>query len=45
MLQAAERAKLEALRSEKVAAMTSMGVNEKYFGEMKNLDIGKILTK
>lgn len=40
-----ERLKLEKFRQEMVEDMKEKGVNEKYFGEMKTIDIKKLLMK
>lgn len=40
-----ERTKLEAIRDKMVSDMKAKGVNEKYFGEMKSMDIDKFLRK
>lgn len=42
---AAERDKLESIRTMMVEDMRAKGVNEKYFGEVLTLDIEKILTQ
>lgn len=42
-LQAEERAKLEGIRDKMVADMKAKGINERYYGEMLNVDINKIL--
>jgi len=42
---ALERAKLEAIRDKIVQDMKLKGVNEKYFGEMRSLDIEKFLLR
>ena len=40
--QAEERAKLEAVRDQMVRDMKSKGIDERYFGEITSLDIGRI---
>jgi hypothetical protein len=41
----AEEAKLRAIRDRMIADLEQKGVNPKYLGEMKAVDIGKILRR
>ena len=40
---AEERAKLEGIRDKMVADMKAKGINERYYGEMLNVDINRML--
>lgn len=40
-----ERVKLEKFREDMIADMKAKGVNDKYFGEMKAIDVKKLLMK
>lgn len=40
-----EEAKLKVIRDQMVQDMIAQGINPKYLGEMRNVDIGKILKR